>query len=39
MFQVKDKVITFVDIITASFLLLLQAKGSNKEEWIEKFLT
>lgn len=35
MFQVKEKVITFVDIITAYFLLLLQAKGSNKEEWMK----
>lgn len=37
MFQVKDKVMTFVDIITASFLLLLQANGSNtgKEEWMK----
>lgn len=35
MFQVKDKVIIFVDIIKASFLFLLQAKGSNKEEWMK----
>lgn len=35
MFQVKDKVIKFVDIIAASILLSLQAKGSNKEEWMK----